>query len=487
MENKPKLADRRKGKPSGSQPVADRARDASPEPLSLARHEASRGMVEAARDALIVAWRRYRDPRIADLVDWIEAEHPSSLQAELAGVVRPTARESLARLERLTDADDPRVSRFALDRLAALPFTTPNARAFLDRLVDVVEAAGDARLLALAPGIVSSLRVRITRAEVRDGLIRHLDAVVAGLTPVPALAPELASELHALEALLSPLDAARRLGETLLASIYEDPEDDARRAVYGDWLCSRSDPRGELIQLQLQRRDAAPTPTALAREAELLKTHGRRWLGPLLSVLSFGASYSATTFERGFVSKADIILSVGKKLTPLLTDPGWATVEHLVGWYTPELVEQAPLRALRSLERPLSPENVRALAQRREPLRRVDEVTLVRVGEHVRAELLRAFPKLTRATLSSVDTEELVHAVELELPRAVIPLGRASDDVARSRREDLTKLLLELPATGSTERSVELKLWTGRGAVHRVFQARAGRWLQTPDAESTGR
>jgi uncharacterized protein (TIGR02996 family) len=461
------------------------SRDASANPVAVARAAARRGAFADARDALVDAWRTYRSPRIADLVDLLEAEYPSSRQAELAEVLRPSARESLARLERLPDWDDPRVSRFAMDRLAALPFTTPNAQAFLDRLLDAVEAAGDVRLLGTAANIASGLRVRVTRAGVRDGLLRHLDAVVTGLTPPAPLPLDLANELQDIEALLAPLGTSRRLGESLLESIYAEPDDDLRRVVYGDWLVSRGDARGELIQLQLQRRAATPAPDAVAREAALLKTHGRRWLGPLGSVLSFGTSYAATTFERGFVSTADIILSVGKKLTPLLTDPSWATVEHLVGWYTPDLVEQAPLRALRSLDRSLSPENVRALAQRAEPLRRVEMVSLDRPTEHASAELRRAFPALRQATITAIlDPDEMNLVVALEVPHTVVPLGRCDDAPARARRDALTTRLLELSPAGPSGRSVELKLWRGRGSIRRVFRAAANQWIQEPDVRS---
>jgi uncharacterized protein (TIGR02996 family) len=464
---------------------ADNAVDGSPNLIALARAAADRGAFVEARDALLEAWRIHRSPRIAELVDLLEAEYPSPLQAELAELVRPTARESLARLERVADLDDPRVSRFAMDRLADLPFTTPNAHAFLDRLIDVVEATRDTRLLERAARIASGLRVRVTRAGVRDGLLGHLDAVQAGLTSPSPLPVNLANDVEALEALLAPLGASRRLGESLLESVYANPDDDLPRVVYGDWLVARGDARGELIQLQLQRRAVGPAPEGVAREAALLKMNGRRWLGPLVSVLSFGPSYSSTTFERGFVSTADIILSVGKKLIPLLADPSWATVEHLVGWYTPDLLEQAPLRALRSLQRSLSPEVVRALARRAEPLRRVETVSLDRPTELARSELRRAFPALRQATLTSItDPEEMSHVVALEVPHTVIPLGRTDDATSRARWDALTTRLLELSSVGLEGRSVELKLWRGRGSIRRVFRAAADRWIQEPDARA---
>jgi uncharacterized protein (TIGR02996 family) len=68
-------------------------------------------------------------------------------------------------------------------------------------------------------------------------------------------------------------------------AIAHDFDDVAAHAAYADWLTQQGDPRGELIQVQLALEDAE-TPAAQRkelqkREAELLKTHGRTWLGAL--------------------------------------------------------------------------------------------------------------------------------------------------------------------------------------------------------------
>jgi uncharacterized protein (TIGR02996 family) len=442
------------------------------DPLAAARLSAERGALEQTREHLIRAWRLYRSPEIAELVDVLETETPSPLQETLGQIVRPRVRESLEQLDRLVGVDDPRISGFAIELLASLPFTTPNAQAFLARLIDIVVGARDVRLVARAPGITSSLRVRITRAPVRDALLRQLETVVWAMS-VPDLPSSVAQELRVLTTLLAPLGAERRRADSLLASIYEDPEDDMRRLVFGDWLATRGDPRGEFIQLQMQRREGVPSAEAIAREAALLKASGRRWLGSLGSVLSFGPRYAKTTFERGFVSKADIILSVGKKLIPLLTDPAWATVEHLVGFYSADLIEAAPLRALRSLERVITKENVRALALRSEPLRRVETITMRPPFDVDPAELFRAFPGLQEATLHITEAGELADASKLGIPRLVVP-------VATENWEVFTRHVLELPVSGA---SIELTQWRSRGSLRRRFRALEGVWIQEPDEE----
>ena len=64
----------------------------------------------------------------------------------------------------------------------------------------------------------------------------------------------------------------------LRTAIFANPDDDAPRLVYADWLLERGDPRGEFIQIQCKlgraigargpispnhpaRRGRAPTPT----------------------------------------------------------------------------------------------------------------------------------------------------------------------------------------------------------------------------------
>src|SRR5262249_36622124 len=50
-----------------------------------------------------------------------------------------------------------------------------------------------------------------------------------------------------------PKPGSGKTEEELLAMVYDDPESDGPRVVYGDWLLERADPRGELMTLQLKR------------------------------------------------------------------------------------------------------------------------------------------------------------------------------------------------------------------------------------------
>src|SRR4051794_29607152 len=71
-----------------------------------------------------------------------------------------------------------------------------------------------------------------------------------------------------------------------IEAIRQDPEDDAVRLVYADWLAEHGQPeRAEFIRVQVALADPPEHPAerrALrAREAALLAGHGKQWFGPL--------------------------------------------------------------------------------------------------------------------------------------------------------------------------------------------------------------
>jgi uncharacterized protein (TIGR02996 family) len=72
-------------------------------------------------------------------------------------------------------------------------------------------------------------------------------------------------------------------------AIAHDFDDLGAHAAYADWLTQQGDARGEFVQVQLALEDPN-TPTSQRadlqkRELELLKTHGRTWLGELADEL----------------------------------------------------------------------------------------------------------------------------------------------------------------------------------------------------------
>ncbi len=362
---------------------------------SLHALEAARGALlahdhGAARDALIEAWRERRSPDLAALVDVVDARAPDQLSAALAALVTPRVDTSLANLEALEGVDDPRLARFGIEALVRLPFTTKTAAGLLLALVDVAERHDDPRLGERVDAIRGAVSTRIGTLAVRNAVLSRTASAIARCPLLPAATPaEAALELE-LTRLCEPLQQGARSAEALLHEIYARPGDDEPRLVYADHLTAANDPRGEFIALQVARAAANERPSP--REAELLKKHGKAWLGDLAPVLSWGKGYSQTTFRRGFVSTADIILSVGHKLRPLVDHPAWATVERFTSGPAMfhELLRQAPLRAL--VELSVAGVDLAELAARTEPLAAVRRVV---VGASIPADLLKsAFPNV---------------------------------------------------------------------------------------------
>src|SRR5205085_5003860 len=97
--------------------------------------------------------------------------------------------------------------------------------------------------------------------------------------------------------------------DTLLAAVRQDPEDDAPRLVYADWLEEHGDPaRAEYIRLQCRlaerERDVDPTfpDPDWEREMELERANHDRWAAELPTLpgvyFSFGDAF------RGFPAVA---------------------------------------------------------------------------------------------------------------------------------------------------------------------------------------
>jgi uncharacterized protein (TIGR02996 family) len=90
--------------------------------------------------------------------------------------------------------------------------------------------------------------------------------------------------------------------DAFLHALREQPEDDAPRLVYADWLEEHGDPdRAEFIRAQVRLAgmdEDDPERAALEdRERALLAAHEAEWLGPL------PPDVAKVTFRRGFVNK----------------------------------------------------------------------------------------------------------------------------------------------------------------------------------------
>jgi uncharacterized protein (TIGR02996 family) len=104
------------------------------------------------------------------------------------------------------------------------------------------------------------------------------------------------------------------LEDAFLRDIVSNPDDEAVRLIYADWLEEQGNPRGEFIRIQCQLarwagdstdwRDWAMIARNLThlrkREKELLKEHGDTWKAAL------GVTQLNPEFRRGFVEKLQL-------------------------------------------------------------------------------------------------------------------------------------------------------------------------------------
>jgi uncharacterized protein (TIGR02996 family) len=144
----------------------------------------------------------------------------------------------------------------------------------------------------------------------------------------------------------TPTTSAR----AFLEAVILEPDEEAHRLVFADWLEEHNDPRGEFIRLQceLELLDADdPRRPALAeRERELRHSHDREWAGRLARLVGSFA------FRRGFVERVGLD---GKTLLAhAATIFRLAPVRELELTATPEelarLADCADLRRLAALE-----------------------------------------------------------------------------------------------------------------------------------------
>jgi uncharacterized protein (TIGR02996 family) len=126
-----------------------------------------------------------------------------------------------------------------------------------------------------------------------------------------------------------------------LAAILEQPDDDARKLIYADWLEERGDPRGEYVRLMMKvRQERVVTPEQRQRHQELsgelgeLRTEEHRaimaWVGDRrISRENPGRRRRIEELERQLADLCnEIRQQVPARLKELATafDPSWLSV-----------------------------------------------------------------------------------------------------------------------------------------------------------------
>lgn len=119
--------------------------------------------------------------------------------------------------------------------------------------------------------------------------------------------------------------------DAFMAAITKEPDVDAHRLVFADWLEEHNDPLGEFIRVQCRLASGTTekqTQILQARAEELLRLHQTTWSGPFGSMVSFHRG-----FPESLQATVDEINRDGDVLAATLP-----TVRHLrLSWSTRRL------------------------------------------------------------------------------------------------------------------------------------------------------
>lgn len=384
---------------------------------------------------MLEAWRVRRVPALANLIDVlsdaltsrlprIEARTRKGLQGlwlDLANERRDVDLGRLLalfpappwvavgqRIERLAQLDDPRVARAFASFFQALPTVggIGSARwtmvfSALERLKDVrARSALETRTNLADPRVIVNEQILPLARRALESLPEDPTTAddVAQVHELAVLVKEvLQRQLPTAEVLLDDTVRPRRPTSEaeLLQLIYEAPEDDTPRLVYGDWLQEQGEPRAELLMLQLKPKQ---TNKEQLRARQLLRQHGRGWLGPLEPAIP----QRTEVFHRGFVSEARVTFATEHQRAALLGHPAWNTFTSLYvgGSVDGEFLEKTELRGLETL-RFVAQRELEQLQQRAWPFRRLRALGLSRDGVHtLRLVETKRFPALRDLELS---------------------------------------------------------------------------------------
>ncbi len=360
--------------------------------LDAAADAIATGDLTAALAHAIAAWRVTRAKEIAELAQAIsDAIAPTlpqlargkrtEMQKEWLGIAKRRRVEDVPRLVkavaethfRSTDAKvradqlakfpaDPRMAKLVVDQLLHPRFDASSSKPFWTAMFQLFEVHADPRAATLLeryvaklPSILGPDRYGDPKKAMRSWLTTRAKATIETLGNIAKTTPLTAANRAKLDRCTRALAAHEEKARDLFDAVFAAPDDDGVRAVAGDVLQERGDPRGELIALQLTRTTGAAPRAALAREHELLESHRAQWLGPLADVLE----PSLCEFERGFLSRA--WLRAGARmgararhddaaLAAMASSPWWSTVRSISGDFGSGLDAVSRSKHARSLQ-----------------------------------------------------------------------------------------------------------------------------------------
>ncbi|HEY3804375.1 MAG TPA: TIGR02996 domain-containing protein [Kofleriaceae bacterium] len=284
--------------------------------LALWRAQPTRGHAELVRRASALI---RREPLRWNEWFEVEARADASDIDRLLHALDPMG--GLAQLARR--AADPRIVEGMIAMLEARTFDWGAVSDIWKPLFQIFES-GDATFAPRLRAIAARERAATTRMASR--LAPKLDEIADTLEAREE--PDADSpESRALAMELDGLEARRRaLEEDALAlfdAVWAAPDDDAPRFVLADFLNEHTEPRGELIALQLAQHAGKLGAAGRKRAKKLLDRNKRAWIGPIAPLVHA----TDARFERGFIVSCR--LKPDAELERKLGDhPAWSTIRE---------------------------------------------------------------------------------------------------------------------------------------------------------------
>lgn len=339
--------------------------------LDCAKREWASGDLSGSLNHLLELWRESRDESIAALCEAISMQLERNLPRLPTGGKRDAMQRTWLATEsardpkdlprliralsetyfRSTDAlvrakrlirwpADPRATACLIEQLAHPQFSGPSARPFWLAVFDLVRRQGDPRapaaLIAYASRTarIFSQRHRSTAPWFRARALELAKQLESAVSPTPSPSSPLRTRAQAWLTRVEQSEAERT---RLLEAVLAEPNDDARRHVYADFLLTANDPRGELIALQLAKADAE-------KVVALLSKHEREWLGSLSHITA------VAKWQKGFPSSIVVAETNKEAIADCVGDLNWATVREVQIDWSPAAQRLILHPVMRSLE-----------------------------------------------------------------------------------------------------------------------------------------
>lgn len=259
-----------------------------------------------------------RDPLTLDaLLEKLTASCPNRATSTRYGFAKHRFRTFIERIGALSKLDDdPRMTLPLVRVLKATPFTSADVStgpAVYEPIIQLLERLGDARCL---PELEALVRQPTTKSvNLRQYLAERLPAAVETIrsrVPLPA-----AGEGARLEALLARLGrpkaragaasrnvagaAEESLLQEVVAALGSESDDLGPWEVLADRYLELSDPRGELVSLQLAGERGGLSDAARAELHRLIR-RDKEWLPPEIALATKNRAY-----HRGLLDSFDLL------------------------------------------------------------------------------------------------------------------------------------------------------------------------------------